>query len=71
MRKLDPLSSQTRISDQNGSPTAFEITARQRANEAIETLASTGDLTDLAGGASLADVIAKVNEILAIARSIP
>lgn len=71
MRKLDPLSVQTRITAENGSPTAFEITARQRSNEAIETLASAGDLEDLSGGASLADVIVRVNQILAIARSIP
>ena len=71
MRKLDPLSPQTRIATENGSPTPFEITARQRTNEAIETLASAGDLTDLDGSATLADVIARVNQLTNIARSIP
>lgn len=71
MRKLDPLSPQTRIANQDGSPTAFETTNRQRTNEAIETLAGIGDLTDLSGAATLADVIVKVNQILNIARSIP
>ncbi|MDO9334934.1 MAG: hypothetical protein Q7T61_00905 [Caulobacter sp.] len=71
MRKLEPLSPQTRIANENGSPTAFEINARQRSNEAIEALASAGELADLSGGATLADVIARVNELTNIARSIP
>jgi hypothetical protein len=71
MRKLDPLSPQTRIANENGSPTAFEITARQRSNEAIEALASAGDLEDLTGGASLSDVITRINQLTNIARSIP
>lgn len=71
MRKLDPLSPQTRIANENGSPTAFEITARQRTNGAIEALASAGDLTDLDPAATLADVIVRVNQLTTIARSIP
>lgn len=71
MRKLDPLSAQTRTTNENGSPTPFEITLRQKMNEAIETLASAGDLTDLDPSASLADVIARANQLTNIARSIP
>jgi len=71
MKKLDRPSAITRLVNENGSPTGYEITLRQKMSEAIETLATAGDLTDLAGGASTADIIAKVNQILAIARSIP
>lgn len=71
MKKLDPLSAQTRTANADGSPTSFEITLRQQMSGAIEALASAGDLPDLSGGASLADVIARVNQLTNIARSIP
>lgn len=71
MKKLDPLSAQTRTANADGSPTAFEITLRQRMNTAIEALASAGDFEDLSGGASLSDVITRLNQLTNIARSIP
>ena len=71
MRKFDRLTPRTQLIDPNGAPTPFEINLRQRMSAAIEGLGGIGDLDDLAGGATLADVIAKVNAILALVRAIP
>lgn len=71
MRKLDRLTPRTKLVEPDGSPTPFEINLRQRMSAAIEGLGGIGELDDLAGGATLADVIAKVNAILALVRAIP
>jgi hypothetical protein len=59
------------MAEPDGGPTPFEINLRQRMSAAIEGLGAIGNLDDLAGGASLADVISKVNAILALVRAIP
>lgn len=70
MRKLDRLNVRVRMTD-DGVPTQFAITLQQRTAEAIEGMAAIGDLPDLAGGATLADVIAAYNALLATVRAIP
>ena len=71
MRKLDRLNARTLISDQ-GVPTQFMITLQQRMAEKSENVqAVIGGQTLLAGGASLADVIAKINAIITGVEEVP
>ncbi len=70
MRKLDRLNTLTKISD-DGIPTPFFITLQQRMAQKSEGLQSAiGDLVPLSGGASTADIINKINELIAAVESV-
>lgn len=69
--KLDRLNPRTLISE-DGVPTQFFISLQQRMAEKTEGVQSAiGDQTPLSGGASLADVIAFINAMIADVQAVP
>ena len=71
MNKLDRLNHRTLISE-DGVPTPFFITLQQRMAEKTEGMQTAiGGQTALSGGASLADVITKINAIIAAVEEVP